>query len=78
MIQLKLPKNYNSMYLTLVGFLNLTVAIIDHQFTRLFITALTRVRIRSAKYSSWKLYYIITCKANFLLYMVFVVWAGLH
>ena len=67
-----------SMYLTLVGSLNLTVAIIDHQFTRSFITGLTKVRIRSVKYSSRKLYYIIMCKANFLLYMVFVVWAGLH
>ena len=69
-----------SMYLTVVGFrfFNLTVAIIDHQFTRSFITGLTKVRIRSVKYSSRKLYYIIMCKANFLLYMVFVVWAGLH
>ena len=42
-----------SMYLTLVGSLNLTVAIIDHQFTRSFITGLTKVRIEAQNTVAW-------------------------
>ena len=62
------------MALTQVGFFNLTVAIIDRQFIQSIIAGQTK----DHKYTGYstKLYECIN--QTLLLYMMFVVWVGLH